>query len=1542
MDRENPVLRIAKEAVTRMSQPKQLFDEMFDLSNTHLLLYWKGWLPQMISPCSWAILFVFIHLVFIVSFSAQFLYKRINCYRHRIKTTSYKSSPEEHRSEDMSLGISYQASKMCCLLMLICHLLRLIFLLSQGNGNHCNYWLSGLAEILQSISWILLLVAIFNFQQTKCMKLPQIVRAWWICSFFQSVICLIIDIKSIFLDNASLEVQEYTDLLMLLSCTYLLVISFRGKTGISFRHSSTTEPLLHTSTEEHKETKRHSPYGRASFPQLVTFSWLNPLFAIGLKKPLEQDEVPDIDIKDSAEFSSNSFGNILKSITERCGLRTTSIYRAIFIFVRNKAAINAGFAIVSASASYVGPSLINDLVMFLGGERQQGLKRGYILAATFLSAKIAETVAQRQWVFRARQLGMRLRASLISQIYQKGLRLSSQSRQNHTSGEIINYMSVDIQRITDVVWFVNVIWMLPIQVSLAIYVLHKNLGLGALVGLAATVIIMALNIPLTRIQKRFQSKIMESKDDRMKATSEVLRSMKILKLQAWDIEYLHKLEDLRGTEYNWLWKSLRLQAFTTFIFWGAPTFISAVTFGSCILMGIPLTAGRVLSALATFRMLQEPIFTLPDLLSALAQGKVSADRVAMYLQEDEIKSDAVELIARYKAEFDIEIDHGIFSWDAESKLPTLEDIQLKVKRGMKVAICGTVGSGKTSLLSGILGEIPRLGGTVKISGTKAYVPQSPWILSGNVRENILFGHPYESDKYEKTIQACALVKDLELFANGDLTEIGERGINMSGGQKQRIQIARAVYQDADIYLLDDPFSAVDAQTGSQLFKDCLMGFLKDKTILYVTHQVEFLPAADLILVMKNGRIAQAGRFHELLQQNIGFEILVGAHSQALESILSAENSSRNFSIDSIGVAKVSSSNDCDEEETNTQFQGISKQESGQDLCQDITERGKLMQDEEREKGGIGKQVYLTYLRALRGGSLIPLIIIAQSFFQILQVASNYWMAWASPPTTETDPPVGINFLFLVYICLSIGSSFCVLIRAMLVAVVGLLTSEKFFKNMLHCIMRAPMSFFDSTPTGRILNRVSTDQSVLDLEISGKLGWCAFSVIQILGTIAVMSQVAWPVFAIFIPVTVICMWYQRYYIPTARELARLSGIQRAPILHHFAETLSGAATIRAFEQEDRFSKVNLGLIDRHSRPWFHNISALEWLSFRLNLLSNFVFAFSLVLLVSLPEGFINPSIAGLAVTYGLNLNSQLATIIWNICNAENKMISVERILQYSRIRSEAPLLVEDCRPPNNWPENGTIYIKNLEVRYAEHLPSVLRNITCTIPGRKKVGVVGRTGSGKSTLIQALFRIVEPREGTIDIDDVDICKIGLHDLRSRLSIIPQDPTMFEGTVRGNLDPLKEYSDQRIWEVLDKCQLGDLIRESEKKLDSTVVENGENWSVGQRQLFCLGRVLLKRSNILVLDEATASVDSATDGIIQETIRREFKDCTVVTIAHRIHTVIDSDLILVLSEGRILEYDSPSRLLEREDSAFSKFIKEYSLRSQSLNDTTGTSSIS
>ncbi|RHN38804.1 putative xenobiotic-transporting ATPase [Medicago truncatula] len=1484
---------------------------------------WTTWQP-LVSPCLLEHVTLPLEFGFLVILLVQFIR---NCMNNITK----QNKVSEVHPNCIKFGFPYKISIACTTSLLAIHALMLILMLNHEP--QCTSKLQTYtSEIIQVLSSATILIAICKMSKTNA-NFHWIVRLWWFFSFLLSIISTALHVHFSIKNKGVIGIKEYADFLGLVVSTCLLVVSTRGKTGIVIiaTNGSISEPLLEEKNEKHSsECLKESPYGKATIFQLINFSWLNPLFAVGYKKPLQLDDIPNLDIKDSAEYLNCAFDESLRKVKEKDGTTNPSIYKAIYLFARKKAAINALFAIISASASYVGPYLITDFVNFLTEKDSRGLKSGYLLSLGFLCAKMVEVIAQRQWIFGARQLGLRLRAALISHVYKKGLHLSSRSRQSHSGGEIMNYMSVDVQRITDFVWYVNVIWMLPIQISLAVIILQTNLGLGSLAALAATLAVMTLNIPLTKIQKRYQTKIMDAKDNRMKTTSEILKNMRTLKLQAWDGEFFQRIESLRSVEYGWLSKSLRQQAFSAFIFWGSPTFISVITFWTCMFLGIELTAGRVLSAFATFRMLQDPIFSLPDLLNVIAQGKVSVDRIASFLKKEEIQHDVIEYVSKDKTEFDVVIEKGRFSWDPETAIPTLDEIELRVKRGMKVAICGSVGSGKSSMLSGVLGEIFKQSGNVKISGTKAYVPQSAWILTGNIRDNITFGKEFDEDKYEKTVEACALKKDFELFSCGDLTEIGERGINMSGGQKQRIQIARAVYQDADIYLFDDPFSAVDAHTGTHLFKECLLGILKEKTILFVTHQVEFLPAADLILVMQNGRIAQAGTFEELLKQNIGFELLVGAHSKALESVLTVGNSSQ-ANLNPIPEGECITYSNSSSELLHTQLDTVQDNPPTESKGNND---GKLVQDEERETGSISKEVYWSYLTTVKGGILIPIILLAQSSFQILQIASNYWMAWVCPTKSDAKPIFDMNFILLIYMVLSVAGSLCVLLRATLVLNVGLWTAQTFFTRMLHNVQRAPMSFFDSTPTGRILNRASTDQGVLDLEMANKIGWCAFSIIQILGTIAVMCQAAWQVFIIFIPVTAICIWYQRYYNPTARELARLAQIQITPILHHFSESLAGAASIRAFDQEGRFMSTNLVLLDGFSRPWFHNVSAMEWLSYRLNLLSNFVFAFSLVLLVSLPEGFINPSIAGLAVTYGINLNVLQASVIWNICNAENKMISVERILQYTNIASESPLVIEDSRPPRNWPETGTICFQNLQIRYAEHLPSVLKNITCTFPGRKKIGVVGRTGSGKSTLIQAIFRIVEPREGCIMIDNVDICEIGLHDLRSRLSIIPQDPALFEGTVRGNLDPLEQYSDSEVWEALDKCQLGHLVRAKEEKLDSPVVENGDNWSAGQRQLFCLGRALLKKSSILVLDEATASVDSATDGVIQDIICQEFNNRTVVTIAHRIHTVIDSDLVLVLSDGRIAEYDEPSKLLEREDSFFYKLIKEYSSRSHSFNN--------
>ncbi|CAH2053853.1 unnamed protein product [Thlaspi arvense] len=1389
--------------------------------------------------------------------------------------------------------------------------------------------------LLGTVSWGVLSVCLRRCSDYEKKKSPFLLRLW--LGFYLAVSCysLVVDFV-MYKRHGTVHVDLLAyDILAFSAALFLGYVAFLKKArGNS--NGVLEEPLLNGDSsvgggvELHKTngSDEATPYSKAGILGLLTFSWMSPLINIGNKKTLDLEDVPQLHDNDSVVGLAPKFRSMLESSDggERSGVTTFKLIKALFFSAQWEIIVTAFLAFIYTVASYVGPALIDTFVQYLNGRRLYN-HEGYVLVVTFFVAKLVECLSQRHWFFRLQKVGIRMRSSLVAMIYEKGLTLSCHSKQGRTSGEIINFMTVDAERIGNFSWYMHDPWMVLLQVGLALWILYRNLGLASIAALIATILVMLVNFPFGRMQERFQEKLMEAKDNRMKSTSEILRNMRILKLQGWEMKFLSKIFDLRKSEEGWLKKYVYNSAIISFVFWGAPTLVSVSTFGACILLGIPLESGKILSALATFRILQEPIYNLPDTISMVVQTKVSLDRIASYLCLDNLQPDVVERLPKGSSDIAVEVTNSTLSWDVSSASPTLKDINFKVFPGMKVAVCGTVGSGKSSLLSSILGEVPKISGSLKVCGTKAYVAQSPWIQSGKIEDNILFGKPMERERYEKVLEACSLSKDLEILSFGDQTVIGERGINLSGGQKQRIQIARALYQDADIYLFDDPFSAVDAHTGSHLFKEVLLGLLSSKSVIYVTHQVEFLPAADLILVMKDGRISQAGKYNDILSSGTDFMELIGAHQEALAVVGSVDANSvsqKPASGEENGVARDAS--------------GLDEKQESQDLKNDKSDSGEtkrqIVQEEEREKGSVALEVYWKYITLAYGGALVPFILLAQVLFQLLQIGSNYWMAWATPVSQDVEAPVNMSTLMIVYVALAVGSSLCILVRATLLVTAGYKTATELFHRMHHCIFRSPMSFFDSTPSGRIMNRASTDQSAVDLDIPYQFGSVAITVIQLIGIIGVMSQVSWLVFLVFIPVVAASIWYQRYYIAAARELSRLVGVCKGPLIQHFSETISGSTTIRSFNQESRFRGDNMRLSDGYSRPKFYSAGAMEWLCFRLDMLSSLTFAFSLVFLISIPTGLIDPSLAGLAVTYGLSLNTLQAWLIWTLCNLENKIISVERILQYASVPSEPPLIVESNRPEQSWPSRGDVDIRDLQVRYAPHMPLVLRGITCTFKGGLRTGIVGRTGSGKSTLIQTLFRIVEPTAGEIRIDGVNILTIGLHDLRLRLSIIPQDPTMFEGTVRSNLDPLEEYTDDQIWEALDKCQLGDEVRRKEQKLDSSVSENGENWSMGQRQLVCLGRVLLKRSKILVLDEATASVDTATDNLIQKTLREHFSDCTVITIAHRISSVIDSDMVLLLSNGIIEEYDSPVRLLEDKSSSFAKLVAEYTARSSSSFD--------
>uniref|UniRef100_A0A8C7QX01 ABC-type glutathione-S-conjugate transporter n=1 Tax=Oncorhynchus mykiss TaxID=8022 RepID=A0A8C7QX01_ONCMY len=1152
------------------------------------------------------------------------------------------------------------------------------------------------------------------------------------------------------------------------------------------------------------------------------------------------------------------------------------------------------------------PQVLSLLLGFMN-EEDAPLWKGYFYATLMFLLSCLQSLFNHQYMYTCFTVGMRVKTAVMGLVYRKSLVINSASRRTCTVGEIVNLVSADTQKLMDFVVYFNAVWLAPIEIALCLFFLWQHLGPSALAGIATVILIFPLNGFIAKKRSKLQVQ-MKFMDGRIKLMNEILNGIKILKFYAWEKAFLEQVLGYREKELKALKKSQILYSISIASFNSSTFLIAFAMFGVYVLIDDKnvLDAQKVFVSMALINILKTPLSQLPFAMSTTMQAIVSLKRLGKYLCSEELKDDNVAKapLSTGKNTYWCHVYNGTFSWTKEGP-PCLKRINVRVPQGSLVAVVGHVGSGKSSLLSAMLGETEKRSGSVSIKGSVAYVPQQAWIQNATVQDNVTFGREKQKTWYQRVLDACALLPDLEILPAGDSTEIGEKGLNLSGGQKQRVSLARAVYRKADVYLLDDPLSAVDAHVGQHIFDKVIgpKGVLRNKTRVLVTHGMSFLPQADLILVLVDGEITESGSYQELLSRHGAFADFI--HTFA--------------------------SNDRKESVTETPMSEIDEEQVPEDL-------GKLMEVDKARTGRVSLEelifdctsygvcqflatdclsflpqvrleMYMEYFKTIGMAFIIPIVFL-YAFQQGASLTYNYWLSlWADEPIVN-GTQVDTDMKLAVYGALGFAQGIAIFGTTVAISVGGIIASRHLHMDLLKNVLHSPMSFFETTPSGNLLNRFAKEIDAIDCMIPDGLKMMLGYLFKLM-EVCIIVMLATPFAAVVIlPLAILYAFVQSFYVATSCQLRRLESVSRSPIYTHFNETVQGASVIRAFGEQHRFIVQANKRVDFNQTSYFPRFVATRWLAVNLEFVGNGVVLAAAILSV-MGKDTLSPGIVGLAVSHSLQVTGILSWIVRSWTDVENNIVSVERVKEYADTAKEAVWTVEGSSLPLAWPQTGTIEFQDYGLQYRKGLDWALKGITLKIQEKEKVGIVGRTGAGKSSLALGIFRILEAAKGAIYIDGVNIAEIGLHDLRSRITIIPQDPVLFSGSLRMNLDPFDTYTDEEIWSSLELAHLKNFVSNLPDKLNYECSEGGENLSLGQRQLVCLARALLRKTKILVLDEATAAVDLETDTLIQSTIRQQFEDCTVLTIAHRLNTIMDYTRVIVMDKGHISEMDSPTNLI-------------------------------
>ncbi|KAJ7353075.1 multidrug resistance-associated ABC transporter [Mycena albidolilacea] len=1203
--------------------------------------------------------------------------------------------------------------------------------------------------------------------------------------------------------------------------------------------------------------------------------------------------------------------------------------------------------------------------------KPQGIGYGMGLAVALFAMQEVSSIMTNHSQQAMETVGLSVRTGIIGSVFRKSLRLSARARVEHTVGQTTTIISTDSVRLDRFCMFGHNIWTSPIQIIIGVGLLINNLGYSALVGLGVLLLGFPLQIALVKIMFTQRKKGVKITDTRVRLSNEVLQGIRLIKYYAWESFYTHQIGTLREREIATVRVSAIARAALIALVTLIPVLASILSFITYALSGHDLNIAIIFSSLQFFNIIRMPLVFIPFVLSALSDAIVAFGRIGAFLTAEELpdpyaidfeRKNAVDVDASFAWETAGEIGEPKFATGAGGgggrggkgsgrggkggggrggatkkekrkekpkkgakggELPTtnektasgattpreeekpfeLRNLKFSVPKGAFVAIVGKVGSGKSSILQGLIGEMRRTAGTVVFGGTMSYVPQTAWIRNATLRQNIIFGQEENEEKFRQVIRACNLEHDLDVLPHREETEIGERGINVSGGQKARISLARAAYSDTDIVLLDDPLSAVDSFVGKAILEDCILhGPLASRTRILVTHALHVLDKTDYIYVMDNGTIKEQGTYETLMKEGVVFSKLMEEYGS-----LDAEESA------SAGKGEKAAI--------------VADDQAEIDVKKD---QAALMQTEERNTGAVTFETYGKYLKHAGGLIWAPIILLLLTLTQAAQVGNNLFLGFW---TSSSIHGFRQGDYMAVYAGLGLAQAFFSFLTSFAFALASLMASLSLFKTALAHVLRSPSSFFDTTPMGRILSRLVKDQDTLDNQLSMTLMQLLTTFASVIGTVGLVFYTFPLLGIIFAPMMVLYYLVSIYYRRSSVETKRLDSLMRSALYASYTETLTGLSTIRAYrEQEPAIQSAEQGL-DLENRAYFMTITLQLWLGLRLDLFGNL-----LILGIGLfAAGFrntVDPSKIGVVLSYTLSITQVFSQMVAFFAQNEQNMNSVERLVTYAELPAEgAATTPED--PPSSWPDRGEIAFKNVEMSYREGLPLVLKGVSFNMRPGEKVGIVGRTGAGKSSLLQALFRMVELQSGEITIDGYNIRNVGLDVLRGRLALVPQDSVLFLGTLRENLDPQASKTDAELISVLQRAWLlprdgdpPDPTADSKFSLDSTIGDEGSNYSAGEKQLLALCRALVKNSPIIVLDEATSSVDVETDAKLQRTIRTEFAASTLLCIAHRLNTIAYYDRILVMDQGEVAEFDTVLNLFDKEDSIFRSLCNEANLQ--------------